>query len=496
MNTQTEHLDNHTARLTVEVEPERVQKAMQVAARRIGAKANIPGFRKGKAPYNIILRYVGAQGLLEEAIEDLGDSVYQEALDQSGVSPYAAGRLDDIEPGNLDATPSLKLVFTVPKMPDVDLGSYRDLRLPFEAPEAADDDVTKTIKRIQEQRAVVEPTSRPAQMGDKLKLELSGSIVHRHADDHDHEHEHVEGEPESEAHEPHEHTDEITKDEIELVLKTEDDMIPGFSENVVGLSAGESKEFALDFPADYDNKDFAGHTYNLKVEIKEVQAVTLPILNDDFAKKVTDGQIDNLLDYRIKVRKDLQDAATRRAENEFGDAALDKLTEGATLKYADVMVEEYIDDIMQELEQNFKERGIALADFMKVEGRDMASLREGYRDTAKRRLERSLALGKLVDQENISATDSEVDAEIDRMAEQFGEQANVFKQMLMQDQTRRNILLDLIKNKALKRLIAIARGENPTIEAAPEPTPEFVINAPAPEALPAETSDPAEASAE
>lgn len=488
MNIQTEHLDNHTARLTVEVEPERVEKAMQIAARRISARTNIPGFRKGKAPYKIVMRYIGAQGLLEESIEDLGDSVYQEALDQSGIKPYTAGRLENIEPGNLDTNPTLKLIFTVPEMPDVDLGAYRDVRLPFETPDVEDETVTKTIKRIQEQRALVEPATRPAQMGDKVKLELSGTLVHRHGDDHvhedEHEHEHTEGEAASEsaesaeaetheahetheayeAHEPHEHTDEITKDEIELVLKTDDDMVPGFSENIVGLSAGETKEFTLEFPTDYEKSDFAGHTYNFKVEIKEVQSVTLPVLNDDFAKQATDNEIDNLLDYRIKVRKDLQDAATRRAENDYADAALDKLVEGATLKYSDVMVEEYMDDIMQELEQSFKERGISLSDFMKVEGRDKESLRASYRDTATRRLERSLVLGKLVDQENITVSEAEVDAEIDRMAQQFGEQANVFKQMLMQPQTRRNILMDIVKNHALERLIAIARGENPPIQ--------------------------------
>ncbi len=168
MNIQTEHLEeDHLARLTVEVEPAQVQKAFESAARRLSAKANIPGFRKGKAPYSVVVRYFGTQGLLEESIESIADTAYKQALDETKISAYEAGSLDDIKLDEAEGeqTPKLKLVFTVPKQPDVILNDYRDLRLDYEAPQVTDAEVERAILNVRENRATIEPSVYPVQMG-------------------------------------------------------------------------------------------------------------------------------------------------------------------------------------------------------------------------------------------------------------------------------------------------------------------------------------------
>jgi len=490
LNIQTEHLENHTARLTVEVEQARVEKAMQAAAKRVAAKANIPGFRKGKAPYNVIVRYFGAAALLEEAIEDLGDSVYQEALMQSGIKPFAIGQLDNIE-----TEPALKLVFTVPETPEIDLGNYRELRVPFEPIEVQDEMVTRAIAQTLEGRALIEPAERPAQMGDKVKMSVKGITIHDHSAHADHDHAETaddalaidSGADDADsavldstastelsadtpvqsalAVQPEVQGDPFS-DEIDVLLRTDaEDFMPGFSEHIVGVSAGEETTFTLTYPTDHPDKDVAGHTFNLTVKVEQVQSAILPLLNDDFAKAVTDNAIDNLLDYRIKVRKDLQEAAKRTADSNYAALALSKLVENTTFKYPEVAVEEYVDDILKDLDQSFRERGLSLDEVMKIENRDAATLRGMYRDTAEQRLRRSLALAKVLDQEKINVTSDELDAHVDEMALQFGEQAAVFKQLLLTDQNRTNVLGDMLRDKTLERLTAITRGENPPLPA-------------------------------
>ncbi len=450
MSTQIEHLENHTARLTVEVTPERVDKAMHDAARRISRQVNIPGFRKGKAPYNIVLQRVGKEYVLGEALETLGNEVFREALDETKLEPYAPGELQNVE-----TEPTMKLTFVVPKQPEVDLQNYRDIRIPFEEPQVEDEAVNRAMKALQDRRALVEPAARPAQMGDQVKVHVRGERVHPIDELPEAEREHAEG-----------HTDQFINEEITVLLtedEDEDNVIPGFSANLVGLSAGEQKSFSLAFPEDYKDEALARHTFNFDVEMKEVQSRTLPALNDEFARQVTDNEIDNLLDLRIRIRKDLQDAARREAEAKYAEEVLDKVVEQAIIKYPEEMVDEYIDDILNSMDRNLRERGLSLADYKQIENKSDEDLRAEFRDTAVQRLRRALVLGQIVRDEQLDVSDADVETQIDRMSQQFGEQAQTFRKMLSRAENKRNIAADLVTNRAFRRLIEIARGENPPI---------------------------------
>jgi trigger factor len=518
LSTQIEHLENHTARLTVDVAPERVDKAMHDAARRIAREVNIPGFRKGKAPYNIVLQRVGQKAVLGEAIELLGNEVFREALDEAKIEPYAPGNLENVE-----TEPTMKLVFVVPKQPEVDLGQYREIRQPFEAPEVEDTAVTRAMKSLQERRAVIEPATRPAQMSDRVKVYVHGERIHPadelgHEEEPDEEktgdeaatpegqeahaeheadkgqesHEEQEGHEAADAHEGHKDT--FIDQELDVVLAEDDDeesVIPGFSSNLVGLSAAEKKSFTLSFPEDYKDQGLARHTFNFDVEMKEVQSRTLPAQNDEFAKLVTDNEVDNLLELRIRVRKDLQDAAKREAESKYAEEVLDKVVEQAQVKYPEEMVDEYIDDILQSLDRNLRERGLSLEHYKRLENKDDATLRADYREMAIQRLKRALILGEIVRREQLDVNDSDVETQIDKMSQQFGEQAAIFRQMLARAENRRGIAVDLVTSRAFQRLIEIARGENPPIGASPaKEEPEAEAKQPAPEIgveTPAET---------
>ncbi|NDJ76834.1 MAG: trigger factor family protein, partial [Chloroflexi bacterium] len=168
LDIQTEHLENHTTRLTVTVDDERVQKAMRQAARQIAKKARIPGFRPGKAPFNVVLNLYGPDYVLNEALDKLGNDVYREALDAAELEPYAPGSLEKVDP---ETESGLQLTFIVPKVPTVELGDYRDIRLEQEVEEITDEMVNDAMESLREGQAVIEPVERPIAIGDQVVLE-------------------------------------------------------------------------------------------------------------------------------------------------------------------------------------------------------------------------------------------------------------------------------------------------------------------------------------
>lgn len=488
---QVEHLENHTARLSVEVPAERLDKAMQAAARRISQQYSIPGFRKGKAPYAVVARYVGAQALMEEAIDKLGQEIYTEALLEAKIEPYAPGSLDEVK-----TEPNLTLVYSVPKQPTVELGDYREVRLPFETPAVEDSAVDETLRRMQDARAVVETVERPAQMGDVIRAQIFGEVVHP-AHEHSHGDEEAEEETppaeaatedqpeqpqasaESEAqpaaeteheddHEHEPHVETIIDQETEILLSDEKnrDFIPGFAAQVMGANAGEQREFTLTFPEDYEDKQYAGHSFNFKLTVNEVKSRAVPDLNDDFAQQASEGKNATLLELRIQVRQDLEASAKRESEAVYADQVLEKVVELSSAQYPEEAVKEFSDEVLEELDRNLRERGLSLDQLKQIQKKDDDALRQEYRETAIQRLKRSFVIRELVAREELSVPEADLEKRIDALAGQFStepSQAASFRRMLNSAETRRNIATNMILELLRARLVAIARGENPPV---------------------------------
>lgn len=483
MNVQVEHLENHTARLIVDIEPERMQKAMQSAAKRVGAKINIPGFRRGKAPYNVILRYVGPAALVEEAIDDIGNTIYQEALAESKVESYGMAQLDEVKTES-----GFQLVFSVPKQPEVELGNYRDtIRLPYE-PKAIDDEaVDRYMRIVRDKNAVIEPAERPIQSGDQVTLHITGIVTLPHVHEHDHaaeadeakaaehapaaeaaeaEHDHPADEAKAAEHDHPAFDDEPVDEDLEVFVRSdEEEYLPGFSAQLEGLSVGEEKTMLLVFTAENAeaHKELVGGRAELTVKIEAVGSVTLPELDDEFAKKASDNQSETLADYRESARQKLQKTLDDEARSLYTQAVIEELVKGATFHYPDLAISETLDDMMAELKTNFSERGLALDDYLRIEKRTLESLRNDYRPAAVRRLRQALALSRLIEAEHLSVANTEIDARLDAMSEHFGDQAQVFRDMLNNPNSRNQIGLDMLRDQAVERLTAIGRGENPPL---------------------------------
>lgn len=434
MNIQTQTNDNCTLTLTVEVEAERLQAEMRTASKRISKNYRIPGFRPGKAPYETILRHFGEDALFGEAIEGLTQKIYEEALDQAKIEPYAPGALDDVQ-----REPSLTLKYTVPLKPVVSLGDYRAVRVPFAAPDINDEAVNKAMDEWRESRAVMDPVERPAALGDIAVLDVNAFL--------------------NDGQNP---SDFLLADkDVSLLLEEAADWpMPGFAPHIVGMSAGENKKFDQAFPEDYANDSLRGQVAHAEVTIKEVKSRTLPEWTDELAKEFGDYQ--SLAEMRAKVREGLDRQATRELERDYSTQVMDKLLEQTTIQYPPILLESELDDMLEDLDRRLKEQKLTLDDYLKIEGKTKDGLREEYKPQAETRLKRGLALGELVEQEQLKVDETDVNAEVEKFVSIFGGSADAeaLRKSFASAKARSSLALDLLTNKAMQRLMALAKGED------------------------------------
>jgi len=436
---ETQRQEDCTLNLTVEVEEERVQPALKAAARRLAKKYPIAGFRPGKAPYETILRHFGEGAVYEAALEDLGQKVYEEVLEQEQIEPYAPGQLADMQ------LKPMVLKFNIPLRPEVTLGDYRALRVPYTPPSIADAAVEEALERLREHQAIIEPVDRPAALGDVTILDVNAFIN--------------EGENPS---------DFLLADKDVGALLEEDAQWPvhGFSAQVVGIRAGESRKFDLPFPEDYPNSSLRGQLGHFEVTCKEVKSRTLPEWSDDLAKEI--GEYESLEDLRAKVREELQTRAEEDAYDAYEQQVVAQLVEQSTVQYPPVILERELDGMLEDFDSRLRQRRLTLDDYLKIEGKTKEQWREENQPRAQERLKRALVLGKVVDMEKLTVSAEEVEEEINRLSGPWGgERSAEMRRLLSTDQARGSLALDVLTDKALERLAALARGEDVPLPGTP-----------------------------
>ena len=494
MNIQTERLADHTARVMVELDSERLDQAKQKAAQRISRQVNVPGFRKGKAPYRILVNFVGEQAILDDAVELLSNDVYKEVLVESQLDPYGPGALE-----NFQADPTPTLTFVVPLQPEVELGEYRAIRFGYEKPSIDDDAVNGAMKSLQEQQAVVEESHKPVALGNRVTVDIHSAFVNpeedeaakesadevskedakaevtedstneapaeaeakdaltwqedTHQHDHDHEHEHDE-------------TVFLHEHDTPVIVDTDHELMPGFADALVGANVGDRRTFELVAPDTDEFKDIAGKTVKFDVVVKKIETMTLPSLNDDLAARLTaeeEKQL-SLLELRMRVRENLETASQERYDTDYSSRVLNAMVEGAKIAFPEAMVVDEVEQFLQQMDQSLRQQGLTLNDYMKIYQKTIEDLFNEYRETGEQRLRRSLVMRQLILDEGISVTEDEVNAEIDRIVGRFDDNRQTSVRKLFGDQAmRENVLNDLLRARTQERLVAIAKGEAPEI---------------------------------
>lgn len=458
VNVQTERIENHIARLTVEVEDNVWEQAKKRAAKNLSKRYRIPGFRKGKAPYNVIVRYLGEGSIIENAVEDLGNNIYRDALAQSEVDPYAAGSLEDFQ---LEPKPTY--IFTVPLQPEVDLQEYRAVRLDFEAPQITEELVDQALRRMQHSEAELAESNEPVKAGDRITIHIHSTFADDAPESGEDDQEQL---PQKGENFLHRHDMEVMLDpELEPIL-------PGFIDAIVGTEAEAEIEFDLPIPDDDpDYEQIQGRTIHFEVTVLDIQTATLPELNDEFAANIAELEGDvseeeppTLAQLRTRTRENLEAEALREAEEAYANKVLGDIVNQATITFPDVMVSDRVHDMMEEFDRSLQQKGMNLESYQQITGLTHEEFHEQYHDDAVASLQRSLVLGELMLAEKITLDSDEINARIEETLAQFGEQAEMFRQFLDTPEQRQNIANSLLYDRVMARLTKIGRGEAPDLD--------------------------------
>ena len=439
----TEEDDQRQLKVTVEVPEERVQTQMRRTARTLARQVRIPGFRKGKVPYGVLLNRLGQKAVRGEAVEDMIEPLVEEALEQVEATPYRQPTLDDME------IEPLVLKMTIPLEPTIVLGDYRAIRKDLQPVEVTGEAVDEAIERIRESHQETEPEERPVELGDMVTLTGEGKTEEEESQTVWHEH------------------------EAEWVMNPEKSFPDTpFVENIVGLSAGDTKEFRFVFPDDYDDEDLAGKEAVFEVTVEEVKSLFVPEMTDDLAKE--EGDYESVDELREEISKDLFNHAEQQARSDMLEEMLDNMLEEAEIVYPPVVVEAELDGRLESFKERITNAGWQWEDFTRLQGMTEESLREEWREDAVNQVRRGLVLHQFAEEEKLKVESSDSDAEVEQRVAQFGEDAetqdqirNIFTQGPGLEMVSNDILMEKIQD----RVEAIVTGNAPDLEALEEDEP-------------------------
>lgn len=444
------------ARLTVVVESGRLDEARKSAARKIAGQVRIPGFRKGRAPYRVLASHVGEAAILETAVEDLGMALYPDALGESGLEPYGPGTLEDFE-----QEPDPTFHYTLPLQPVTDLGDYRSIRRDFEPPQVSDGEVDDALLALQEREALVEDSPRPVAAGNRVHATVTATVLDDEAGEVDED----DDDGEDEAAAGRQFMDE---QQLVLSLTPEREPAPGFTEALVGAAAEEQRDFELLYPEDEERHGtLSGKRVAFSVVVRKIELVTLPDLNDDFAARVSaadgegqgDAEATSLLTLRVQTRERLNDEAAEQATSAYAQEVLETIIEGASFSWPEALVQDQMEHLLLRMDQDMRQRGLTLEDYIRMSGNTREELKEQSRDNAEALIRHSLAMAELLRAEGIEISEDMLEEEIGRSIARFGDQAEAFRSMYDNESMRQNLRNELQTRAVMERIAGIARGE-------------------------------------
>lgn len=440
----TEPLESRQLAMTIEVAEERIDQEMRKAARKIAQQVRIPGFRKGRVPFHILLQFVGREAIIGEFVDELGQDVYKEALEQEGLEPFYIGSLD-----NVDTEQAVRFHLTIPLPPEVSLGEYRDLRVEEEEVEADEEQIQERVQAILEQNADYVEADRPSQYGDLMTIDLRGVAL----DDEGNETETV----------------VFDEEDWDVTPDQENPMEPaGLDEELVGLSPGEEKSFEIAWPEDSPSM-YAGTTVRFSVKVHKTQAFqTPPEMTDEIAQNFG-PDFETAADLLEDLRENALQEAQQRAEAEHVQKVLQELIDMSDLAYPPVAVELEIDRLVRNFDMRVRQMGMqGLQQFLEMSNQTIEDYRESLREDAEKSLQIELALVEFAQRENLKVSDEEFEEHIGNVAGPLPEDADEEAEkvhadtleMMRADHSRPHVDSEILKDKSVKLLLAIARGED------------------------------------
>ena len=403
MNTNLISKEDNIAEFTVVFTADEFEDAIVDAYKKNKDKFSIDGFRKGKAPRKIIESNYGNDIFYDEALNGLLNKAYPEAVVELDLEVVANPQL---EIGEIKKGDEVTVIATVQLFPEIEVKNYKGLEVTKVASEVTDADVDADLKRIQQSQARLETVEgRKTQDGDTVVIDFDGSIDGKHFDG---------GNAEN----------------FELKLGS-GQFIPGFEEQLIGKDAGETVDVKVTFPENYNAKDLAGKDALFETKIHEIKVEVLPEIDDDLASDVS--EFETLAELKADVKKNLEKNARDGDETQMKNELLDKLCETNEVDVPASMVEDEIDRMLNEMNQQLAYQGMSLDQYMQILGQTMKDVREGARVDANKRVAMRILIRAVVAKEGIEATEAELEDELRKFAEQYGQTVEQVKKVMGED---------------------------------------------------------------
>ena len=412
MSVQVEKLEHNMAKLTIEVDAKEFDAAMKRAYNKQKSSFNMPGFRKGKVPMNVIEKTYGAGVFYEDAANDIMQRTYSDAMTESGLDIVSAPEVDIVQIGK-----GQNFIYsaTVAVKPEVTLGEYKGLTVDKESVEVTDEEVEAELKKAQEKNArEIEVTDRAVQDGDIIKLNYAGT---------------VDGVP----------FDGGTASNQNLTIGSHS-FIDTFEDQLIGLNIGDEKDVEVTFPEEYHAADLAGKAAVFHCEILGITEKEMPELDDDFAQDTT--EFDSLEEYKADIREKLIAGKEENAKRNMENALVDQAVANASMDIPDAMLDAEVDQMVEEYKQRVAYQGLSFEQFLQFTGSDLNTFKDNMRPDAEKRVKGSLVLEAIVEAEGIEATEEDLEAEYAKMAEMYQMDIDTIKGYMgaaEQDGMKRNL---------------------------------------------------------
>ena len=423
-----EKKENSTVELVIEVPAAEFDAAVEKAYRKNKGSISVPGFRKGKAPRKIIESMYGAGVFYEDAIDDVYPAAYAEAVKEQGLDVVAYPSVEIVSVGKEGLT--FKAIVTV--KPEVKLGDYKGLTAPKDEVFVVDADVEREMKPLVDRATRLVSVEREAQMGDTVVLDFDGYLNG----------EQFEG-------------GKGDNYSLELGSNT---FVPGFEDAVVGMKAGDEKDIDITFPKEYP-AELAGKDVVFKVKAHEVKEKVAPVLDDEFAKDVS--EFETLEELKKDLAAKVQERRQAEADRAFENALMEQVCNNMEVELPEAMIDYRVDEMVQELAQRISSQGIPFEEYLKYIGTDVNMMKAQMRPNATANLKVTLAMEAIVAAEGLTVSEEEVEEEVKKVAEQFGMDVEQAKTMIDFDGMKK----DLANRKASKIVLESAKvGEAPAAE--------------------------------
>ncbi len=426
MQVKVENAGKNVVQLEIEVDAEKFEQGLQKAFVKNAKKFSIPGFRKGKAPRYMVEKFYGEQVLYEDAINEVCPEAYDQAVEENDIHPVERPEIDIKQIGK-----GQQLIFTakVTVKPEVELGEYKGVEVTKASTLVTDEDVEKEIEKIRDKNSrLITIEDRPAASGDTVTIDFEGFV-------------------DDVAFEGGMGTD------YDLVLGS-GSFIPGFEDQLIGVSKGEAKDVNVTFPEDYNSKELAGKPALFKATVKEIKVKELPELDDEFAKDVS--EFDTIEEYKTDLRKKLAERAEHSAQHENEDNVVEKVVGNATVDIPEVMIEKHIDNLVYDFGMRLRYQGLELEKYLEIMGMDMKAFREQFKNRAEQEVKTQMVIEKISKAEAIVPSDEDTDGEIKKMAENYKQTEEEFRQHLQPDDIE-YIRSTLVARKTVEFLVENAK---------------------------------------